>query len=163
MTCALPPVEQAFQSSKNPFATNCLFFKASSKTYRTMEHTRVFSLCCKKKTSAESPAFCNTLESIIKSLSTQGWGCQCGASAVALKPSTTAGSGAATTHTEAAAVGKSRGKTTLNWVITWKFKWLHKCIAAVAAGAHGATLGEFFFLVLLPAQTRRSCVQNPHK
>lgn len=43
---------------------------------------------------------------------------------VASKPSTAAGSGAATTHPEAAAAGKSRGKATLNWVITWDLKWL---------------------------------------
>lgn len=78
---------------------------------------------------------------------------------VALKSSTAARSGAATTHPEAAAVGKSRGETTLNWVITWKFKWLHKCIAAAAA-AHGAALGERFFLVLLPARARGDCEQN---
>lgn len=65
----------------------------------------------------------------MKSLSTRGWGCQCGG----LKSSTAARSGAATTHPEAAAVGKSSGKTTLNWVITWKVKWLHKSIAAAAA------------------------------
>lgn len=83
---------------------------------------------------------------------------------VASKSSTAAGSGAATTHPEAAAVGKSRGETTLNWVITWKFKWLHKCItAAAAAAAHGTALGECFFLVLLPAQARGGCEQNPHK
>lgn len=60
-------------------------------------------------------------------------------------------------------MGKSRGKTSLNWVITWKFKWLHKSIADAAAGACGTALGEFFFLMLLPAQTRNVCVQNPHQ
>lgn len=74
---------------------------------------------------------------------------------VALNPSTAAGSGAAITYPEAAAVGKSRGKTTLNWVITWKSERLHKCIAAA-----GAVLSEFSLWSCFQARTRRGCLQN---
>lgn len=104
----------------------------------------------------------NAPESAMKSAGTHGRGCRRAASAVALQPGTAAaGAGAATTRPEAAA-GKSRGKTTLNWVIAWKFKWLHKCVAAVAAGAHGATLEEFSSLVSHPVQTGGGCAQHPN-
>ena len=92
------------------------------------------------------PAFCDARESTVQALSARGRGRQRGA----LKPSTAAGPGAATTHP--AAAGKSRGETTPNWVTVWKFKWLCKHSAAAAAGARRALLGEVSLLVPLPAQ-----------
>lgn len=83
---------------------------------------------------------------------------QHGPGVVALKPGTVVGAvaGAPSAHTEAAAVGKLGGKTSVKRGTTWKPNWLHQRGTAAPSGACGAVSGEiFFFLQLFPARSRR--------
>lgn len=82
-----------------------------------------------------------------KTFPMQGSGRQHGPGVVALKPGAVVGAvtGAPSAHTEAVAVGKSGGKTSVNQGTMWKSSWLHKQGTAAPSGSRGAVSGEIFF------------------